>query len=288
MNIYPINNIIDSVYRPYNNFRYTVSINIHNSIFETLLLDNQYINFLRLGNSIDYLNYVHSTINLNAHVSSDYLNHFQNKRLFDTYHIKDFVLFLDPPLKILKKEDIILVKNRLQSTQKVCITDQIAKRWSGIKALTIEPGIKPCDLDGAKRKDIIILSYNDKMVPKIYQALQNKYKNVHVVHAVDNYNSIMNTLKEYKVCINLGISVDSLYAQSAGCVVISKDSIYNDTYELTNIQNLVTEVGYHLDNYDFEKQKQKSLLLINNYNYEKFEQNMSKYIIETIMEPFTI
>lgn len=289
MSIYPTQNIIDGVYRSSKNFRYNLSINLENSIFQTLLLDNKDINFIQVSDSIEYLNYIHSTININGHISSNYLDHFQNKRLYNTYHIKDFVLFLNSPLKILKKEDLILVRNRLYSTKKIFITQEIANQWNVIQdGYTLDPGIKQINLTKDKRKDLIILGHNVKTTQKIYQILQNKYKDTHTIHSINGYDSIINTLTEYKACVNLGPSIDSLYAMAAGCVVVSKDAINNNVYTFNNTTDLAKVVQESINEYDIKKQIDYSYDLINKYDYSLFEKNIKKYIKSIIMEPFIL
>lgn len=289
MSIYPTQNIIDTIYRSSNNFRYNVFADIENSIFKSSLNDSQYLNTITPDGPVENLEAVHNQLNINGYISSNYLNHFQNKSLLNTYHVQDFVVFLNPPIKLLKKEDIILIKNRLERTKKIFISKEISDCWSTIDGEIIEPGIRPIDINTSTRKDIIILSpINDPSTIKIHRSLQTKYNNIQVISSINSYNEIMDILNEYKICINMGVCIDSIYAIAAGCKTICRSKINNEVYDYESIDHLKQIIDSSISNYNIKEQADISSKILNSYKYDEFEKQISKYIALTIMEPFLI
>lgn len=289
MIIGPNQNIIDNVMRLSNRLKFNIILDIKNSIFRSLIQDMDFVNFI-VSNDESSTNRICSLFNINGYIASDYISHSQKQSIFQGCHIKDMILILEPPMTLLKREDVILLADRLSDTKKIGIDSAIVDKWpsSIIDISTVSIGIKDRELNKDKRKPLVILSDGSQFAQKISMILHRKYADLKILQSFDDYDKSIDILNEYKVCLNIGLIIDSLFAMSAGCKVISSQSIRPDIETYKDIEHLLSLLDYHIENYDFKKQKTVAKKLIKESDYETFSKSFKNTISTYFMEPFIL
>jgi hypothetical protein len=267
-------------------------LNINNSIFKTVI-NNNAINNLNLINSsknIEELNNIYSLFNVHIYIATDYIQHSNARGIHKKYHIKELLLLTDTPEPLLKREDLMLLSERLGDAQKIIIgSESIRSSWSFIKnADYIIPGIPEYSLSTKNRDNICILYNNQSSSKKICDILFQKFPELKIISTFDNYNSLMEILNSYKVCVNLNSCIDSLYSLYAGCSVISdiKAYDYEQTYE--NVDHIIELISQELSNFKIKHKIDIHNNLMQKYNNETFINNISNLISKYIKEPFFI
>jgi hypothetical protein len=259
------------------------------SIFRSLLYSVPGVSFV-LSDSKD-LNTICSQFNINGVISSDYIAHSQHKNIYHNYHIKDIIMVTDPPHKMLKKEDMILLEERLRASKKICIGSNLYKTWSNslIEMSVIEPGLINGEFnEDKKRRTLIILSDNSSSSQKISSILYQKYQDVKVIGNYTDYNTIYKTLNEYSVCLNLNTSIDSIFPLQSGCITISREQYLNEVYKYNTFEDIIKLIETAINAFDIKKQKEISLQISNNFPFSVFEKTLMQTIIDNLKEPFVI
>jgi|694.fasta_scaffold84788_3 hypothetical protein len=289
MSVYPNHNIIDSVYRNYKKLKPSVVINAQNSIFASTLINhtNDY-SFVAIKNSKEMSNLC-NLFNINAYITSDYLSHSQERDIYQQYHIKEILLLIDSPMVLLKKEDLILLRDRLNDVNKIVVGSQIASSWDFLKEIgTIDPGIPKYSLNTEPRKSVIVISDSSNVSKRICKILYEHYPDMKICKTFDDYNESMNDLNSYKVCVNLNTPIDSLYGLYAGCHVISNKSLYDHETIYENIEHIPQLIKQKTETFDIQEQKDVHYSLEQKYDLQKFAANMSNLMYKYIKEPFYI
>jgi hypothetical protein len=289
MIIQPTQNIIDCVYRLSSKLNHHMLLHMQPSIFRSLLYSVPGVSFV-LSDSKD-LNTICSQFNINGVISSDYIAHSQHKNIYHNYHIKDIIMVTDPPHKMLKKEDMILLEERLRASKKICIGSNLYKTWSNslIEMSVIEPGLINGEFnEDKKRRTLIILSDNSSSSQKISSILYQKYQDVKVIGNYTDYNTIYKTLNEYSVCLNLNTSIDSIFPLQSGCITISREQYLNEVYKYNTFEDIIKLIETAINAFDIKKQKEISLQISNNFPFSVFEKTLMQTIIDNLKEPFVI
>jgi hypothetical protein len=289
MSVYPNHNIIDSVYRDYKKLKPSVVINAQNSIFASTLINHtKDFSFVAIKNPKE-ISKICNLFNVNAYITSDYVNHSQEREIYKQYHIKEILLLIDGPTALLKKEDLVLLNDRLDDVDKIVVGSQIASSWGFLKEIgTIDPGIPKYSLHTEPRKSVIVISDDSNVSKRICKILFEHYPDIKIIKTFDNYNESMNDLNSYKVCVNLNTPIDNLYGLYAGCYVISNKSLYGYETIYENIEHIPQLIKQKIETFDIQKQKDIHCSLEQQYDFEKFTLNMSNLVFKYIKEPFYI
>jgi hypothetical protein len=229
--------------------------------------------------------------NCNGVATSSYIGHSQQQYVYQNYHIKDMLIITEPPLKLLKKEDMMLLAERLQNCKKICIGQDTYSQWPSdlIKMSMIEPGVIDLDFNAdQKRKQLIILSDGSQSSQRISMFLYQKYKDVKIVTSYNDHIKLMETMNEYKVCLNLNTYLDSLFAVHAGCITISKDKSIDQVQTYDTVEDLLESIDKYIKIFDIKQQQEDSDSIKSKYSYDHFEKTLCKSIVEYIREPFVV
>ena len=288
MSVYPNHNIIDGVYRQYKKLKPSVAINAQNNIFSSTLINHQDCSFIVIKNLKEISN-IYNLFNINAYITSDYISHSQQRDVHKQYHIKEILLLTDSPMSLLKKEDLILLVEKLDDTHKIVVGSKIAPSWDFLtEPITIEPGIPEYSLNTESRQPAIIISDDSNVSKRICKMLFEQYPGIKILKTFDDYSKTMNTLNSYKVCVNLNSPIDNLYALYAGCSVISNKLLYNyeSTYE--SIEHISQLIQQKTETFNIQEQKNIHYHLKQQYDFQEFSSNIINLISKYIKEPFYI
>lgn len=291
MTIQPPQNVIDCIYRLSKKLSHPLILNMQPSIFRSLLEETNGLSFVISDNQDLNINTICSQFNINGVISSDYIRHSQQKNIYHNYHIQDMVMIIDPPHSMLKKEDIMLLEERLRDSKKICIGSNIYNKWPKrfIETLPIEPGLIDEELNiDNNRKKLIILSDNSPASQRISAILYHKYQDVKVIGSYLDYDSLNKILNQYRVCLNLNASIDSIFALQSGCITISKEPYLNEVYKYNTLEDISKLIEKGIESFDIKRQKDTSLQITKNFPYSVFEQTLTQTIIDNLKEPFVI
>jgi len=288
MSVYPNSNIIDGVYRQYKKLKPSVAINLQNNIFSSTLINNHDCSFVAIKNSKE-ISKIYSLFNINAYITSDYIGHSQQRDIHQQYHIKEILLLIDSPMSLLKKEDIILLIERLDDTRKIVVGSKLVPSWEFLTdPATLEPGIPEYSLNTESRQPVIIISDDSNVSKRICKILFEKHPNIKILKTFDDYSKTMELLNSYKVCVNLSSPIDNLYALYAGCSVISNKSLYNYEATYESIEHISQLIKQKTEAFNIEAQKDIHYHLKEQYNFQEFSANIINLISKYIREPFYI
>ena len=289
MIIQPSQNIIDCVYRLSQNLNHHMLLNMQPSIFRSLLQEVGGISFILSDNTS--IKTVCSRFNVNGVISSDYISHAQQKNTYHNYHIKDILMITDPPHRMLKKEDMMLLEERLRDSTKICIGSDTYKQWPNdlIEMLVIEPGLIEMEFNSSKkRRTLAILSDNSASSQRISSILCQKYQDVKVIGNYTEYETLYKTLSEYSVCLNLNTSIDSIFAIQSGCITISKEQCFSEIRQYNTLEDITQLIEEGIEAFNIKRQKEISLQVSGNFPYSVFEKTLMQTIIDNLKEPFVI
>lgn len=294
MSTYPNHNVIDRIYRHCSKtMRSNIILNINNTIFKTALINScsDKFHFIVCNqNPKEELDNIYDLFNIDIYATADYIQHSQHRNICQQYHIKELLLFNDPPNPLLKREDLILLSDRLEDTNKIIIgSDNINSSWSFLSDSNhIPPGIPVHELNTETRNDICILHDGSGSAQKLLHVLIQQFPKSKIISKFDDYNDIMQTLNTHKVCINLNSCIDSLYALYAGCSVISSIRAYNHEQVYENIEHMIELISKTLLSFDIKQKIDIHNSLEKQYNNEIFTDNISNLISKYTREPFYI
>lgn len=289
MSIYPNNNIVNSIYKYCHNIPSNIILNTNNSILKTVLCSVDGCNFIAITDPKE-IKRLYGLFNIDIYAATDYIQHSQNRDIHKQYHINELLLLVDPPTPLLKREDLILLSERLSDTIKIIIgSDTIHSSWSFLEHThNIIPGIPKYKLNTEHRKNLCVLHDGSSSSQKLCQILSQKYPDLQTISVFDNYSSVMETLNAHKVCINLGTSANSLYALYAGCSVISSTQAYAHEQEYKNIEHMIELIFEELSDFDIGKKTDIHNSLEKQYNIKIFTDNILNLISKYTQEPFYI
>ena len=288
MSVYPNHNVIDGIYRHYKKLKPSVAINFQNNIFSSTLINNQDCSFIAIKN-LKEISKIYNLFNINAYITSDYISHSQQRDIHKQYHIKEILLLTDSPLSLLKKEDLILLVEKLDDTHKIVVGSKIVPSWNFLtESTTLEPGIPEYSLNTESRQPAIIISDDSNTSKRICKILFEKYPNIKILKTFDDYSKTMEILNSYKVCVNLNSPIDNLYALYAGCSVVSNKSLYSYETAYESIEHISQLIKQKTETFNIQEQKDIHYHLKQQYDFQEFSANIINLISKYIKEPFYI
>lgn len=286
-----IHNIIETTIRNSNK----TSMNIlyrdtSSSITPLLLMESKRLNFIKTsGISEEILD-----IGYSAYFTNDYLEtNRQHKAISNMMHVHSVIPFLDLPLGLLKKEDLIILRQNLSHSKKICFNKLIYDVWKEHLDITqIKPGIPEFDFNDSKdRKSIIVISEsNRKQARSLCSQIREIAKDTGLLVDLASLSikNIMTMLGQYKIAIILDNSLYALLAMASGCSVISTTPFYDETVTYNNSDELNRAISEAFNGFDIIKNKEISVKTIEEHNFEIFDKQLDKLIIDLTKEPFIL
>jgi len=253
-------------------------------------MESKLLNFIKTSNiSEEILN-----IGYSAYFTNDYLEtNRQHKVISNMMHVHSVIPFLDLPLGLLKKEDLIILRQNLSHSKKICFNKLIYNVWKEHLDITqIKPGIPEFEFNDSKdRKSIIVISESNKkqarsLCSQIREIAQDAGLLVDLASL--SIKNIMTMLGQYKVAIILDNSLYSLLAMASGCSVISSIPFYDETVTYNTSDELNKAISETFNGFDIVKNKEIRAKTIEEYNFEIFDKELYKLIIDLTKEPFIL
>lgn len=266
------------------------SINIlynnHNSLFDNLFKDLDY-------NIYGYNDHIYAYY-YDLCISNSFLNYntvvgaFANK-----LHIKSCLFFHDVPPPAFKKEDIALAQQNVNKVHKIIFGSDLANSWKMIPdkyTTVIEYGLPTFDSSHTDRtKCIIILNLeNNQNISMLYQHIKSHIDDCYMLNTIPltwTIADIYSILSQYKICINLSHTINTLIAAGSGCQTITsqqiprsidKNKLISYVTDYTNIVSMLQVLlNMNLSNDEREYNQQKLITL---FNYDTFRNKLSNTI----------
>ena len=238
----------------------------------------------------------------NIFVSNNILSHSKERKALGVkYHIKDLIFFHEIPNPQFKKEDKMILRNGLNSCNKIVFHEQIAKAWGlseDQNTNIIDYGIPIMQTEKTSpkksRKSVIILNFKHGQIAR---DLHNYIKqanddSVCIESMPSSLQQFANIVSEYRVCIDINDYINVLFSASCGVIAIGADSFdpnIDSSMKMTDYSNIhkvisdimsIPEEKYH------ELIKKNSDYIHSKYSMINFTNKMMSLMSSIKSEPF--
>lgn len=284
---YPQNNIIDHCISAIDKHRYYM--------FGANKIDFQIENMIDLPDS--HL----SLYNYNLCITNRILNYINNSTV-KQFHLNTIILTHSHKPQNIKKEDTLLMSQRLQKEIKVFFSESAKDSWRLDNSIVLKygvPSVFNVANDTSKRKDVLILNYeNLPHAQQIQAALINKNYSCDIMTScrmpIENINNMLNN---YKACIDLAEHniFNLLCGVASGCTGLSIRSPttseeylnINGLTFLNSVEEIFPVLSQVLDIGD-EERKNSSDDILKKFDFNNFSSKMSNIIQKANREAFTL
>lgn len=265
---YQTHNILHTMYaqRQYNlNVLYTST----DSLFDKIMEDVSNINLI---NNQVFLNFA---LSYGLCIINDPLDFAQNLNTYSGLYANKILLLHNDPAVSLKKEDLFLLRSSLSKFPCFCFTPNY-ELWSNPNIVPLSYGVKEYLSPISKTKDIVLISHKEHRQTKlIFDNLKQTYPTAELLDIDYSrpYDDILQTISEYKICIDLVSYYNVLCGVSVGCYGITGKRQYSDKYidQISNYQELIAIINdklsanvtniEHMQQYIKQKYSQESFLI---------------------------
>jgi hypothetical protein len=276
------NSILNIAYGTLNN-RINILYSPSSMLFDNILNDIDDINLFLDGDEVSSYYY-------DCYFSNNFLNHTNHtKKLSNQAHLKDIIAFHSPPPPSFKKEDLVLLQNNTRNIHKIFFGEEVIRSWrypKDNKTTVMNYGIPVTEPSITRHKNVLIFNLeNNPQIDSLYKSVSANIPNTDILKTINSNISIDNIgkfISEYKVCIDLGNIVNSLFAMSCGVECISpitndKDNpLMHSIRDFNNILNMITDIlSKNISN---QVRNEGSGLVYEKYNYSTFKNNMVEYM----------
>jgi hypothetical protein len=284
---YPQNNIVDHCISAIDKHKY-------------YMFGGNSLNY-KIDNMIDLPDQQLSLYNYNLCITNRLLSYTNNPSI-KQFHLNTIILTHSYKPQNIKKEDTVLMNQRLKREIKVFFSESAKNSWRLDNSIAIKYGIPKTfqyTNDVSKRKDVLILNYDNlPHAQQIQAALINKNYSCDIMNScktpIEDINSTMNN---YKVCIDLAEHniLNLLCGIASGCTGVtikspSTSEEYSNINGLTfisNIEEIFPALSQVLDIGDDER-KNNSESILKEFDFNDFSNIMSNIIQKANREAFIL
>jgi len=253
-------------------------------LFDNIFNDVDNINLFFDGDEVSDYYY-------DCYFSNNFLDHTNNtKKLSDKAHLKDIIAFHYPPPPSFKKEDVVLLQNNTKHIHKIFFGEHIMQSWrypQDNKTTIINYGIPVTEWSATRDKNVLIFNLeNNPQIDTLHKTISSNIPNTDIIKAISPSNISINNLgqflSQYKVCIDLGNTVNTLFAMSCGVECVSPITNDKDNPLMHNISDfnsiLYTLTNILSKNTSEQTRHEGSELIYSKYDYNTFKNNMVEYM----------
>jgi len=228
-----MNHIYNRIYNNRNSLIHYISSNSSFDLLIEKIMGDQIIQF----NSYQSNFFTVKNIILNDHELLIHDNNLLNSCLQNG--ISKPTLFLHKDISTMKKEDILLIKERLKNINVINLEQNNSKIFDKTLSISI-PKIKKKEVD-QQDKICFINTTNNSIFSELTDSLNRSYKTDSLVDFMlyENYDNLLDYLSSYRLVI-FSNYIDGIVASSVGCQVLStrdliknKQIIWDSTQKLT-------------------------------------------------------
>jgi hypothetical protein len=202
-----------------------------------------------------------------------------------------FILTIhSPPSPLFKKEDMDILKNRLNPYYFLCF-DEKSAAWpmDNIKYMRYGvPNIKNVEIN--KIKDILLINTRkQKQSYILYQYLKNEFPNADMLDSISgDMDGLSKLLSQYKVCIDIDNYYNLIVANSCGSYGIAANISYDsDILQVSDYKNMIKIIPKLLESNQTEHHRIKSET-IKKYDWNNFISSLSIHINNTTFKDFIV
>jgi hypothetical protein len=284
---YPQNNIIDHCISAIDKHKY-------------YMFGGNSLNY-KIDNMIDLPDQHISLYNYNLCITNRILNYTNNPNI-KQFHLNTIILTHSHKPQNIKKEDTVLMNQRVKKETKVFFSESAKNSWRLENSIAIKYGIPKTfqyTNDITKRKDVLILNYDNlPHAQQIQAALINKSYSCDIMNScktsIEDINSTMNN---YKVCIDLAEHniLNLLCGIASGCTGLTiKSPATSEEYSningltfISNIEEIFPALSQILNIGDDER-KNNSDSILKEFDFDNFSNIMSNIIQKANREAFIL
>ena len=254
-----------------------------NQLFDNIFYDMEEINLFIHNDTVHSYYY-------DFYFANNFLLHTNEiKQFTNDSHLKDIVAFHSGPPPGFKKEDISILFNNLKNSYKVFFGKNIASLWrqeENEKTSIIEYGIPNISFEGSNRnKNVLILNLEkNQQIDLLHKTLASNVPGVDIVNEINNVSvfDIVNFISSYKIFIDFGSRINSIFAMSCGTECIGPTDTELDNplmIQITNYNDIVNLVNQVIaKNTTEETRRQGSEQIFLRYNYNTFKNKTIKHL----------
>jgi hypothetical protein len=273
------NNGYNILYRPHETFFDAAMNHIDSNILTTICVEDIKNDF--------YKHILYSGILIN-----DIVEYSQNIYNYAEFYTRPILLIHSSPLSIFKKEDINILKTRLNAYAFLSF-DQQKESWpmSDISYINYGiPNIKDIDINNNKKKNILIINTKKQKHSHIlYQYIKNTYPDADMIESAPNdIEHICKLLSTYKVCIDIDNYYNVLLANSCGAYGITASQTFDkDIIKVNNYEDIIGMLPQLLS----ENMKEANNIrenVIKKYDWDTFGVNIQNHIKNIITKDFIV
>jgi hypothetical protein len=276
------NSILNIAYGTLNN-RINILYSPSSRLFDNIINDIDEINLFFDGDEVSDYYY-------DCYFSNNFLLHTnQTKKLSNQSHLKDIIGFHSPPPSNFKKEDLALLQNNTQNIHKIFFSEHVLQSWGyprDNKTKLINYGIPITEQSITRHKNVLIFNLeNNPQIESLYNTISSHIPNTDIVKTINPnipINSVGEFLSQYKVCLDFGNIVNTIFAMSCGVECISPitndqdNPLMHSVRDFNDILTLLTNILSN--NTDNQIRQEGSKLIYSKYDYDTFKNNMVEYI----------
>lgn len=279
-----IKNILYTYKRSKNKSGYNMLYDMHKSFFDAAMFSlnpNILIALPINDDSVDFLQvFFYSLLWVN-----DPIEFSHNIPYYSEFFTKTIISIHSTPSKLFKKEDLNIIKNRLDTYDILCF-DQNPSAWQLDDIVKINYGIPdPKEfLSTPKTKDILIINTKqNKQSQLLYQYLKSTYPNTDMLENIPNdIENIFNIISKYKVCIGLEDYYNLIVCNACGCYCLTSIESYDkNIITVQNYEDMLRLLPELLNKSDYDKVSQS---VLSKYDWNEFNTNIQKYINDIIVK----
>lgn len=283
---YPQNNMFDHLLANINDHTYYVFGNTKNSSL--------------MPNMINLPNHLISIYNYNLSITNNILGYTSNN--LKHLHLNTIICTHSHKPPYIKKEDSLLMDQRLAQETKIFFTESSKESWRIRSGHVIKYGIPEIfvnDTPSENRKDVLVLDFeNTPYAKQIQQALLNNNYSCDIMESCSmSTKDIVKKFNGYKICIDLSEHniISLLCAISSGCSAITMMP-QTLAQEYTNLDGLVfiesaNQIGEAIQlllPVSEEQRQQNRDQVIERFPFNEFKRQFNSLITRANTEAFIL
>jgi hypothetical protein len=190
----------------------------------------------------------------------------------------------------LKKEDLIILQNALRGTRKITFSNFIKQSWP-LDLSIINPGIPkyPINIHDNKKSIVLLSNHNKRQCKIIHQQMLAILPDAGIITEFDSLDRVADTLSMYRVALVFDGYINVLFAAACGCSIIANND-YGHDYIMTfrDSDSLNHSIKQSLKNYDYQRNMDIRLNILDTYDFDVFDKEISNVFVKQAEEPFII